>query len=69
MRPKECAFCFERMLFSLFYLLRLNRVRYKCKRLVNKKTRIKRINTNLFMTVNKQAQYIDEKIREIRASI
>lgn len=57
------------MLFSFFYLLRLNRVRCKCKRFLNKKTRIKRINTNLFMTVNKQAQYIDEKIREIRASI
>lgn len=44
-------------------------MRCKCKRFVNKKTRIKRINTNLLMTVNKQAQYIDDKIRKIRASI
>ena len=55
------------MLFSLFYLLRLNRVRFKYKRFLNKKTRIKRINTNLLMTVNKQAKCIGEKIREIRA--
>lgn len=44
-------------------------MRCKCKRFLNKKTRIKRINTNLYMTINKQAQYIDDKIREIRASI